>query len=126
MSYKPAGHPSVAPYLIVRSPQALVDFLAAAADGEEVLRHERDDGSIMHAEVRIDDAIVMLGGAANGWAGTPAHVHVYVPDVDDTYARALSAGGESVQEPKQQNDPDRRCGVKGPAGNTWWFSTHVG
>jgi len=39
---------------------------------------------------------------------------------------ALAAGGVAVQEPQQQNDPDRRGGVKDPAGNTWWIATQVG
>ncbi|WP_263364350.1 VOC family protein [Paenibacillus sabuli] len=38
--------------------------------------------------------------------------------------RALEAGGESVQQPeRKQGDPDRRGGVKDPAGNTWWIAT---
>jgi uncharacterized glyoxalase superfamily protein PhnB len=52
------------------------------------------------------------------------HLHVYVEDVDATYRKALAAGGVPVQEPTQrEGDPDRRGGVKDPAGNTWWFAT---
>ncbi len=51
---------------------------------------------------------------------------VYVPDVDASYQRAPEAGGLSVDEPKQrEGDPDRRAGVKDPAGNTWWIATQV-
>jgi PhnB protein len=51
---------------------------------------------------------------------------VYVDSVDETYRRALDAGGVSVQPPKQKGqDPDRRGGVKDPAGNTWWIATQV-
>ena len=46
--------------------------------------------------------------------------------VDATYRRALAAGGVSVQEPRQKDDPDRRGGVQDPAGNTWWIATQVG
>ncbi len=56
----------------------------------------------------------------------PIWLHVYVPDVDASYQRALEAGGLSVEEPKQsEGDPDRRAGVKDPAGNTWWIATQV-
>jgi PhnB protein len=49
-----------------------------------------------------------------------------VPDVDASYRRALDAGGLPVDEPKQrEGDPDRRAGVKDPAGNTWWIATQV-
>ena len=67
----------------------------------------------------------MIGEAPEGWSAVPCHIHVYVPDVDETYALALENGGESVQAPVQKGDPDRRSGVKGPGGNTWWFSTQV-
>jgi PhnB protein len=53
----------------------------------------------------------------------PIGLHVYVPDVDATYQRALTAGGVSVQEPTHKDDPDRRGGVQDPAGNTWWIAT---
>jgi PhnB protein len=53
-------------------------------------------------------------------------MHIYVDDVDATYRRALTAGGVSVQEPKQrEGDPDKRGGVKDPGGNTSWVATQV-
>jgi len=60
----------------------------------------------------IDDSVVMLADSAEGWPPIPAHVHLYVADVDATYLKALEAGAESVQEPLKKEDPDRRCGVK--------------
>lgn len=58
-------------------------------------------------------------------APIPVNVHVYVPDVDATYARALAAGAESVQEPVKKDDPDKRGGVKDLGGTTWWIATKV-
>jgi uncharacterized glyoxalase superfamily protein PhnB len=52
-------------------------------------------------------------------------VHVYVPDVDETYRRATEAGAESVQEPVQQGDADRRGGIRDAGGTTWWIGTTV-
>ena len=80
-------------------PQEVIDFLIATLDATPLRQHENEDGSIAHAEVRIDDTVVMLGGAPPGWSAVPCHVHLYVPDVDATYALALENGGESVQEP---------------------------
>jgi uncharacterized glyoxalase superfamily protein PhnB len=75
---------------------------------------------VRHAEVRVGDGVVMLADAAPDWPAVPAHVHIYVPDVDAAYQRALAAGAVSVQEPAQQGDEDRRCGVR-DAGTTWWL-----
>src|SRR5438445_12986534 len=61
------------------------------------------------------------------WPAVPAHLHVYVDSVDETYRRALDAGGVSVQPPQQKGqDPDRRGGGKDAAGNTLWIATQLG
>jgi len=125
-SYKPEGYPTVSPYLIAAGAQAVIDFLKKAFGARELRRYDMPDGSIMHAEVRIGDTVVMIGDAGEHWPAVPAHVHVYVDSVDETYRRALDAGGVSVQLPQQKGqDPDRRGGVKDPAGNTWWIATQV-
>jgi PhnB protein len=123
---KPSGYSTVSPYLIAAGAQAVIDFLKQAFGAEELRRYDISDGSIMHAEVRIGDTVVMLGDAGENWPAVPAHLHVYVDDVDATYQRALEAGGLSVQPPQRKGqDPDRRGGVKDPAGNTWWIATQV-
>ena len=125
-SYKPEGYSTVSPYLIAAGAQAVIDFLKKAFDARELRRYDMPDGSIMHAEVRIGDTVVMIGDAGEHWPAVPAHLHVYVDSVDETYRRALDAGGVSVQPPQQKGqDPDRRGGVKDPAGNTWWIATQV-
>ncbi len=104
----------------------MIDFVTEVFGATPLRRYEMPDGSIMHAEVRIDDAVLMLGQVGGKWPAVPASLHVYVADVDETYRRALSAGGESVQEPEQRGgDPDRRGGVRDPAGNTWWIATQT-
>ena len=125
-TWKPADYNSVSPYLVTKNAQEIIDFLSSTVGATQLRRHENEDGSIMHAEVRLDDTVIMIGTAPEGSAAVPCHLHVYVPDVDRTYEAALANGGESVQAPVRKRDPDRRCGVKGPGGNTWWFSTQVG
>lgn len=124
---KPEGYTSVSPYLIAHGAREVMDFLERAFGAARLRVFENPDGSVMHGEVQIDDSVVMIGEAGGSWPAAPAHVHVYVRDVDDIYRRALEAGGVSVQEPKrQEGDPDRRGGVRDPAGNIWWISTQVG
>lgn len=124
--WKPAGYSTVSPYLVADGAQQVIDFLDAAFGVEKLRRFDMPDGSIMHAEVRVGDTVVMIGDAGAEWPATPCHLHVYVENVDVSYNRALSAGGVSVQEPMQrEGDPDRRGGVRDPAGNTWWISTQV-
>src|SRR5262249_54387609 len=124
---KPAGYSSVSAYIMANQAQRVIDFLKKTFDAEPLRRYDNPDGTIMHAEVRIDDTVIMIADAGGDYPAFPVWLHVYVPDVDAAYRRALDAGGISVQEPKQkEHDPDRRGGVKDPAGNTWWMATQVG
>ena len=102
--YKPDGYTSVAPYLIVDGAERTLRFLEQAFDGRELRRFEAPDGGIMHAEVRIDDTVIMLGDSGPGFPPVGAHVHVSVPDVDATYRKSLEAGATSVRPPEQKGD----------------------
>lgn len=124
--WKPDAYNSVSPYLVVSDAKATLQFLQEVFGAEPLRIHARPDGSLMHAEARIDDTVVMFADATEGWPAVPAHVHVYVPDVDAIYQRALVFGGRSVAEPAQKNDEDKRGGVQDPGGTTWWISTQVG
>ena len=95
-SWKPSGYTSVAPYLVTKNVQAIIDFLCATLDAIPLRRIEKPDGLIMHAEVRIDDSVVMMGEALEGVPAVPCHIHVYVPDVHRTYQLALANGAKSV------------------------------
>jgi PhnB protein len=123
--YKPDGYSSVSPYLIVRGAADTIAFLVQALGAVELRRFPDPEGRIMHAEVRIGDSVVMIADGNDAWPPLPANVHVYVPDVDATYQRALAAGGISVQEPVQKQDEDKRGGVKDAGGTTWWIATKV-
>lgn len=126
ISHKPQGYPTVSPYLVVDGAARTIDFLVRTFDAAEIRRFAGPDGTIHHAEVRLDDSIIMVGDAQPQWPPMPAHVHVYVADVDATYRRALEAGATSVQAPVQKDDEDKRGGVKDAGGTTWWIATHVG
>ena len=124
-TYKPNAYTSVAPYLIVNGADRLIEFLQEVFDAVPLRRFTDPSGKIMHAEVRIDDTVLMLADGAEGWPAMPAHIHIYVPDVDETYRRALDAGAESVQVPVKKDDADKRGGVKDGSGTTWWIATQV-
>jgi PhnB protein len=120
---KPKGYNSASPYLIVDGAGETIEFLAKVFDASELQRFADPSGKVMHAEVRIDDTVVMLADGNEGFPAVPAHVHIYVPDVDATYERAIAAGATSVQEPVKKDDPDKRGGIKDAGGTTWWIAT---
>lgn len=120
----PEGHHSITPYLVVEGAAGLVEFLKQAFGAKETERIERPDGSVMHAQVRIGDSMLMMGEPMGGGQPMPCALYLYVEDTDAVYRRALAAGAISVSEPADQFYGDRNAGVKDPGGNLWWIATH--
>jgi uncharacterized glyoxalase superfamily protein PhnB len=119
----PEGYHTVCPYIVVAGVAQLIDFAKQAFDAKEVHVSKRPDGTIMHAEVKIGDSIVMMGESPE--KKFPAMLHLYVEDVDAVYQRALAAGAKSMREPADQPYGDRSGGVEDAFGNQWWLATHI-
>jgi PhnB protein len=122
-SYLPDGFHSVTPYLVNAGAKRLLEFLKAAFDAEELICATRPDGSIVHAGARIGDSMVEMGEPVEPRTMVAA-LHLYVPDADATYARAIAAGAKSLYEPQDMNYGDREAGVIDPTGNHWYIATH--
>src|SRR5690242_11193013 len=101
MSFKsnPDGYHTLTPYLLVDGVARLLGFLSTAFDAVELERRLQLNGSIMHAEVRIGDSVVMMGEPLGEFGPMPASIYLYVRDCDGVYQRALQADGISVMEP---------------------------
>jgi uncharacterized glyoxalase superfamily protein PhnB len=124
--YKPPQYSTVSPYLIVDGASATIEFLQRVFGAVELRRFPGASGKLMHAEVRIDDTVIMLADPAPPeWPPVPSYVHIYVEDVDAIYRRALEAGAVSVQEPLKKDDEDKRGGVRDSGGTTWWIATRM-
>jgi len=120
------GFRTLTPYLTVREAPELVEFVKKAFGAQEVMRSTGSAGG-MHAEVRIGDSMVMIGGGGE-WRGTPmpASIWLYVEDADAVYESALRAGAKSMSPPVDQPYGDREAGVTDLSGNHWYISTHKG
>lgn len=125
-SFKPDSYSTASPYLIVSDAAATIRFLETVFSATTLRTFPDAEGRLMHAEVRLAESVLMLADATAEWPPMPSYVHIYVPDVDATYARALAAGATSVQEPVQKGDEDKRGGVRDVGGTTWWIATRVG
>lgn len=124
--FKPAGYNSLSPYLVVDGAQKMMDLLQKIFDAKELRKYKGPDGRILHAEMQLDDSVLMLADATEAYPQSGSLVHVYVSDVDAIYKKALDAGCQGVQEPQERDgDPDRRGGFRDFAGNFWSVSTQV-
>lgn len=121
----PEGYHTVTPYLVVHDVDGLIDFLKQVFGAQEKERLSRPDGNVMHAEVRIGDSLVMIGGAVDESGNVTGMLHLFLEDADTTYQRALSAGATSLREPQDEFYGDRIAGVLDAFGNQWWMATHI-
>lgn len=123
-TFKPENYNSLSPYFIINGAQKLIDLLTHVFRAEEVRRYDTEDGKIMHAEVRIDDSIVMISDSSEQYPPNQLLVHLYVPDVDDAFRKAVEYGCEALEKPKsREGDPDRRGMFKDFGGNVWAIGT---
>lgn len=121
----PEGYSAVTPYVIARDVDRLLQFVQKAFGAKVVDAHRDGDGRVVHADVTIGGAHIMMGGASDKWPEKLGSIHLYVPDSDATYRAAIEAGGRSLYEPTTHFYGDRSAGVEDPSGLTWWISTHL-
>jgi PhnB protein len=120
------GFHTITPYLIVADAPAVVEFAKQAFGATEVSRNFGSAGGY-HCEAQIGDSMLMIGGGGEGsaWKGIamPTSLHIYVPDVDEAYRRALDGGAVSLYAPMDQPYGDRDCGMRDAGGNLWFIAS---
>ena len=129
----PDGYTAVTPYLTVKGAAQAIDFYKNAFGAEETMRVPAPDGKLMHAEIRIGGAVVMLHDEAPQWQAfspqtigdSASSIMLYVDDVDAVFERALQAGATQLMAVADQFYGDRCGGLKDPFGHKWTLSTHV-
>jgi uncharacterized glyoxalase superfamily protein PhnB len=98
--------------------------MTAAFGAVRHARVEKEDGSVLHAEVQIDDSMIEISDCGGAWPAMPCGIHLYVPDADAACARALAAGATPLYAPRDMPYGDREGGVQDSAGNHWYIATH--
>jgi len=120
------GYTTVTPYVIAVEVDRLIEF-AQQAFGAAVTHRFKGPRGGTHCELRIGDSMLMfVGGDMVRGQEKIAALHIYVPDTDAVYRRALAAGAESVVEPEDKPYGERQATVRDLAGNLWFIATHFG
>jgi uncharacterized glyoxalase superfamily protein PhnB len=122
----PTGFHSVTPYVITKGADSVMGLMKRAFGAVETARVLNAGNKVAHAEMMIDDSMIELSDGSPPWNPMPCCLHLYVPDVDAIYQRALAAGATSVYAPMDQPYGDRECGVLDSGGNYWFIATFKG
>src|SRR5450631_1393422 len=86
-----ANTPSLVPIFSVRNAARYVDFMKQAFGASEAFMHKSADGEVIHCRLQIGDSILAGGEAHSERQPSPFLLHMYVPDTEAVYAKALSA-----------------------------------
>lgn len=135
MSVKPIpdGYHTATPYLVVKGAADAIEFYKRAFDATELFRVPGPDGAVMHAEIKIGDSIIMLADefpqmnalSPKTIGGSPVSLMLYLPNVDEVFARTIAAGAKELRPLQNQFYGDRSGTVEDPFGHKWTISTHV-
>jgi uncharacterized glyoxalase superfamily protein PhnB len=121
----PKDHQTVTAYLIVRGADRLIEFIKNAFGGEVTYENRDEENFISHATVKIGNSVLMISDGMSDMQPETAMLFLYVEDADALYDRAIKAGAESIQEPKDEFYGDRVSAVKDEWNNKWWIATHI-
>ncbi len=132
----PKGFHSVTPDLVVKGASDAIEFYKRAFGAVENYRHNSPDGnSIVHAELKIGDSIVMLSdeyvhGDMKGCrspksiGGSAVTLHIYTEDVDKAFNQAVAAGANVTMPLTDMFWGDRYGQLEDPFGHFWSIATH--
>jgi PhnB protein len=126
-----AEFPGVTPQLTVSDADAAVRFYRAAFGADELLRNPGPDGRVMHCELLLNGGRLLLHDdyspeqdrASPPPAFTAIVLHLYVDDVDATFAAAVAAGATPVRPPADEFWGDRYAMIRDPFGYQWSLAT---
>ncbi len=130
----PAGFHSVTPTLTVRGAGDAIEFYKKAFNAEEINRFPGPDGkTIMHAEIKIGDSIIMLNDefpqmnclSPQSVGGPSSAIYLYVENSDSIFNRAVSAGAKVRMPMMNAFWGDRFGMLEDPYGHIWTVATRI-
>jgi len=128
----PENTPTIYPALAYRDAPAAMKFLSNAFGFAELMVAPGENGSIVHAEMNLGSAVIMLGSnrPEMGWVSPdelPAvsqTLYVAIDDVDAHYEKAQAAGAQITRPLNDTDYGSREYGAKDLEGHHWSFGTY--
>ncbi len=120
-------------HLVVGDGTKAAEFYKNAFGAQILGVHKTPDGKVMHAELNIGGARLMLadefpgcGGSPKTLGGSPVVLNLYVKDdVDSLFNQAVGAGATVVMPLANQFWGDRYGQITDPFGHRWALGQHV-
>jgi len=131
-NYIPTGLSAVTPMLAIRNAGNAIAWYIKVLKATELSRLTDTSGNIVHAELKIENCILMIAEEHADYnkspetlGGTSIILNLYVPDVDKTIDMALKEGARLIFPAKDQFYGDRAGRIQDPFGHMWIISKHL-
>jgi PhnB protein len=126
VNYMREGFHTVTPYLLVAQFDEFAEFLKEVFGAVELFRmKDPKSGLVRHAEMRVGDSILQMAQGNEQFPPRQGALHVFVPDADAVYQRALEAGATSLHAPIDQPYGSREASVRDSFGHNWYIATYT-
>lgn len=133
MSTIPEGYTSITPYITFDDAAEAIELYKKALGAEVIMSMAAPDGKIMHAEIKVGNARIMLGcpcpeyggKSAKTLGGSPISFYVYVEDIQSAFDKAKSEGMTEKKAPEDMFWGDRMGTLSDKFGLDWTIAEHI-
>ncbi|CDI05628.1 VOC family protein [Candidatus Nitrosotenuis uzonensis] len=129
----PDGFSTITASLTVKDASKAIEFYKSVFSAQEIHRFVGPDGkTIMHADLKIGDSILMLNdeiphmncNSPKTIGGTGSAIYLYVENSDDVFGKAVAAGAIPIMPIMDAFWGDRCGSIIDPFGHAWTIATH--
>lgn len=138
MSLLASSSSTIIPAFRYSDAPAAIKWLCEAFDFAEHLVVPDGEGGVAHAQLKLGNAMIMLGSARDDAFGklvgpqgegpiedlAGQSIYVVVPDADEHYARAVAAGAKIEADITDQDHGGRAYTCRDLEGHVWTFGTY--
>jgi len=133
--YKPKNIPGLLPYIIVKNIERGLTFYQQAFQFTLSSDPMIQNNQIMHAELKILEAQIMIA-PEGAWGSIkqapvssqipcPIGLYIYVENVEQFFNHAKAQGAKVINEPEVAFWGDKTCCLEDTEGYSWTFATNV-
>ncbi len=124
--YLPPNTPIVSNYIVVDDIAAFTLFLTSTFQGQIVSEQKDSQGSLVHANVRIENAILSVHQSQQAQDKTQTSLLIYVENVEAVIAQASEYGVTVKHQPSDNSAFEHTACIADSWGNLWWLASYVG
>ncbi len=131
-----SGKAKIIPALRYKDAKAAIDWLCTALGFEQHLLVEGENGSIDHAQLVLDNCMVMLGSmrtdAYGQYFSTPDHMggintqapYIVLEQIEAHYEKAVAEKAEIILPLKEEQYGGKSYSCRDPEGHIWNFGSY--